>query len=92
MKVASVLIALSLAIFGVHVVDAINSCELQKVEYPVSPIANWNLTQSIVVGKTRIIFSYKCTQGDSPNPIIPIDYGKQNTFLFLNTFYLKILI
>lgn len=58
------------------VTNAANTCTILRLEYKVSPLSQWpNLNPAIVFHSTRVLLSFKCTQGDSPNPTIPIDNG-----------------
>ncbi len=62
------------------IANADNTCTTLKVEYPVNPLSQWpNLNPAIIVYTSRIILSFKCTQGDNPNPTIPINYGNEFT-------------
>ena len=72
---SGILFGLLIVSFG-NITSAANTCTTVKVEYPIDPTTYWNLTKGIVKFTSRIILSFKCTSGDSPNPIIPIDYGK----------------
>ncbi len=73
----SFLFALVIIITNENIADSANTCSTLKVQYLVSPLSQWpNLNPSTIVFTSRIILSFKCTQGDSPNPTIPINYGK----------------
>ena len=73
----SFLFVLVIIITNENIANSANTCETLKVLYPVSPLSYWpNLNQGTIVYTSRIILSFKCTQGDSPNPTIPINYGE----------------
>ncbi len=60
-----------------NIANSANTCETLKVEYPFSPLSQWpHLNAGIIAFTSRIILIFKCTQGDIPNPTIPINFGK----------------
>ncbi len=73
----SFLCVLVIIITNENIANAANTCSTLKVQYPVSPLSTWpNLNPSTILFTSRILLSFKCTQGDSPNPTIPINSGK----------------
>jgi len=83
----SFLFVLVIIITNENIANAANTCETTKIEYPVSPLSTWpNLNPSTILFTSRILLSFKCTQGDSPNPTIPINYGK---FILADAKYLE---